>query len=39
MMMKKLGGFTPDFIGDMDKSFCCKPSPGISLGRRLPGGN
>jgi 2-haloalkanoic acid dehalogenase type II len=27
MMMNKLGGFVPDFIGDMDKSLCCKPSP------------
>jgi len=27
MMVKKLGDFRPDFLGDMDKSQSCKPSP------------
>lgn len=27
MMVNKLTGFQPDFIGDMDISLCCKPSP------------
>jgi FMN phosphatase YigB (HAD superfamily) len=27
MMVNKLGGFRPDFLGDMDKSQSCKPSP------------
>lgn len=27
MMLNKLGGFRPDFIGDMQKSSSCKPSP------------
>ncbi len=27
MMVNKMGGFRPDFLGDMDKSQCCKPSP------------
>jgi len=27
MMVGKLGDFRPDFLGDMDKSQCCKPSP------------
>ena len=27
MMVDKLGGFRPDFLGDMDKSQSCKPSP------------
>ena len=26
-MVNKLGGFRPDFLGDMDKSQSCKPSP------------
>jgi 2-haloacid dehalogenase len=27
MMVNKLVGFRPDFVGDMDKSQSCKPSP------------
>ena len=27
MMVNKLGGFRPDFLGDMQKSRSCKPSP------------
>ena len=27
MMLNKLSGFRPDFLGDMDKSQSCKPSP------------
>ena len=27
MMVRKLVGFRPDFLGDMDKSQSCKPSP------------
>lgn len=27
MMVNKLGGFRPHFLGDMDKSQSCKPSP------------
>ena len=27
MMVEKLDGFRPDFVGDMQKSHCCKPSP------------
>lgn len=27
MMVDKLGEIKPDFVGDMDKSHCCKPSP------------
>lgn len=27
MMVDKMTGFRPDFVGDMDMSGCCKPSP------------
>lgn len=27
MMVNKMTGFRPDFVGDMDMSLCCKPSP------------
>jgi len=41
MMVSKLDNFRPDFVGDMDMSHCCKPSPRAyrwvleTAGRRL----